>query len=372
MGDDARYADLAARLLRERPPAPPSHTSRDEGVSAVAQALAQRKRRRATRTALGAGAFAVAASAALVLFWPASGERREATRACSGGPCPSAARLDFARVEAPATVLSVGESLVAPLGAPASVVLATGTRITLDERSTLERREDTSTQRFAVLHGRARLQVAKLHAGERFLVETPSAEIEVRGTVFSVRVEEPVPGCPSRTAVEVEEGIVAVRSGGGELLVRAGEHWASECPEARPPAMLEPVHAAAAAPQPKSAAGPGHVAASTAVQAAPAAVVSAAPSSPALPVSMLTEQNDLYARAQVAQREGRRAEALAAYARLLELFPHGPLAETALVHRVRLLETSDAARARLEAKMYVERFADGIAAEEMQRLLRAP
>lgn len=372
MGEDTRYADLAARLLRERPPAPPSHTSRDEGISAVAQALALRKRRRTTRAALGAAAFAVAAGGALMLFWPASGERLVAAGACSGAPCPSARGLTLGIARGSGqNALAVGKSFVAPPDSPASVVLPTGTRITLDEGGALERREDTSTQRFAVLRGSARWQVAKLHAGERFLVETPSAEIEVRGTVFSVHIDEPAAGCPSRTSVDVEEGAVVVRFTGGELLLHGGDHWASACPAAAAAVVAHGAPSRAPAPAPKLVGTSVH-GVTAAVQVAPAQVTSAAPPSVALPVSMLTEQNDLYARAQLAQREGRPLEALSAYARLLELFPRGALAETAFVQRVRLLERSDPARARVEARLYVDRFPAGFGTAEMQRLLRAP
>lgn len=372
MGEELRYADLAARLLRERPPAPPSHTSRDEGVSAVAQALEQRKRRRTTRVALGALALTAAAGGALMLFWPARGERHAAAGACSGAPCSSARGLALGITHARGPdAFAGGKSFVAPLDEPASVVLPSGTRITLDERSALERREDTSTQRFAVLRGRARLQVAKLRAGERFVVETPSAEIEVRGTVFSVRIDEPAAGCATRTAVDVEEGAVAVRFTGGELLLHPGDHWTSPCPAVVSGVVAERPHAPGPAAEPKSAGTAAHAVTAT-VQVAPAAAASAAPPPVAVPVSMLTEQNDLYARAQLAQREGRRAEALDAYERLLELFPRGALAETALVQRVRLLERSNPARARVEARRYMDRFEGGFATAEMQRLLHTP
>jgi hypothetical protein len=266
-------------------------------------------------------------------------------------------------------------------------VLASGTRITLDERSAIECREDTKTQRFAMLRGRAKLHVAKLHTGERFLVETPNAEVEVRGTVFSVELDSPTPSCPSRTRVEVEEGAVAVRYAGAQILLHPGERWENACAEPSTSAVAAQragavPPAAALRPARKPVKSTASTVASPATAPAPAAVASlpapgqaAVPpvaDTSALPVSMLNEQNDLYARAQVAKREGRAGEALAAYARLLALFPNGQLAETAAVQRVRLLKATDPGRARAEAKRYVDHFPSGFAVAEMEGLAQSP
>ena len=69
-----------------------------------------------------------------------------------------------------------------------------------------------------------RLSVRHQTAAERFLVELPDGELEVRGTTFTVSA--------SATATErvaVEGGIVALRIRGlpAEILLQAGESWSA-------------------------------------------------------------------------------------------------------------------------------------------------
>ncbi|HTQ04008.1 MAG TPA: FecR family protein, partial [Polyangiaceae bacterium] len=252
--------------------------------------------------------------------------------------------------------LDAGQSIVAPAGAPTSVVLASGTQIALDAKSVLECREDTATQRFALLRGGAHLHVSKLSGGERFLVDTPQAEVEVRGTVFDVRIEPATAECGARTSVAVTEGRVEVRSAGSARALLPGDHWTSPCETPAVEASDD------AAPKRTAAvtAHPNHA------RSAPARASDEAP------VSALSEQNDLYARAEAARRDGRTGEALAAYARLLALFPNGQLAESAFVQRVRLLAQSDPARASADAERYLTRYPAGFARGEMAGLTRAP
>jgi hypothetical protein len=223
-----------------------------------------------------------------------------------------------------------------------------------------------------VLSGRAHLAVAKLHAGQRFLVETPNAELEVRGTAFSVRIDAATPTCTTRTEVEVEEGAVEVRSAGDRLLLHPGERWANDC---GPPVAAAPVPAAAALALATAPHRPHteRAAPLDSERPAPAAAVALpVPTPTSVAVSSLTEQNDLFARARSASREGRRGEALAAYARLLALFPNGPLAESASVEHVRLLAGRDPAAARDAAKAHLARYPSGLARAEMEALAGAP
>jgi hypothetical protein len=359
MVEPARYAALAARLLGERPPAPESRTSRDVGVSVVAHAMTLRRRRRAMRaTAIGV-ALVVAAGVALWIGF-AHRAREGRVAACAGADClPRVTGAPSGREHG----LSLGESLVVPDGQTSTVTLATGTRITLDGGA-LECRDDSATQRFAVLRGRAHLAVAKLLPGQRFLVETPNAELEVRGTAFSVRIDAATPTCETRTAVEVEEGAVEVRSGGGHFLLHPGERWANACSVVDPAPSSPPVaRPVAPAPHERDRDLPSASARAAAVRPAPSSGAATA-----IPVSSLTQQNDLYARAESASREGRREEALAAYARLLELFPRGPLAEGASVKRARLLAQKDRGAAREEARAYLARYPSGVARSEMEAL----
>jgi FecR protein len=77
--------------------------------------------------------------------------------------------------------------------------------------------------------------VRPLHEGERFLVRTGDAEVEVRGTLFHVAVEE-----DRLRSVDVTEGKVEVRYAGMTVLVGAGSSWrapSTSGPQAAPVAM---------------------------------------------------------------------------------------------------------------------------------------
>jgi ferric-dicitrate binding protein FerR (iron transport regulator) len=388
MTEPTRYAALAARLLRERTPAKESRLSRDVGISVVAHAMELgRRRRRNARVAVATLGFGVAAAVALAV-----GLRQRGELACRGAACAGEAHAS----EAARRVLDAGQSIVAPAGAPTSVVLASGTQIALDEKSMLECRDNTATQRFALLRGGAHLHVAKLGPSERFLVDTPQAEVEVRGTVFDVKVEPATGECAPRTRVSVQEGRVEVRAEGKQVVLVGGEHWASACARLTEPSdarTAEANGATASEPAPAPHVSPAstserHSANSPAASRGPQANARAASPNAALrpkatetpslafrnddAASALAEQNDLYAPAEAARRAGQSGEALAGYTRLLARFPRGQLAESAFVARVRLLARADGASARGEAERYLTRYPAGFARAEMQTLARAP
>jgi ferric-dicitrate binding protein FerR (iron transport regulator) len=364
MTEPTRYAALAARLLRERPEARESRLSRDVGISVVADAIAMRRKRRSARLA-GLG-FGLAAAAAVALFVGLAARMPSATAArCHGANCGGTSERTGRHG------LDAGQSIVAPAGAPTSVVLESGTQIALDAKSVLECRDATATQRFALLRGGAHLHVAKLRQNERFLVDTPHAEVEVRGTVFDVQIEPATSECTARTVVSVREGRVEVRAPGAGVSLVAGETWSSAC--TRPEAVTE-----SAAPKPTNA--PAHPRPTprlaTPAPNAAGSPLAPPPNAPVEPVatssSALSEQNDLYASAEAARRAGRGGEALATYARLLARFPQGQLAESAVVERARLLARTDPESARAEAERYLTRYPSGFARSEMQTLTRAP
>src|SRR5262249_49437272 len=78
--------------------------------------------------------------------------------------------------------------------------------------------------------------VTKLQPGHRFVVATPDAEVEVKGTRFELVVDGEASRCEPgiRTRLTVQEGVVAVRHGGSEVRVAAGSLWPA-CPPAPPP-----------------------------------------------------------------------------------------------------------------------------------------
>jgi hypothetical protein len=145
-----------------------------------------------------------------------------------------------------------------------------------------------------LVRGRAHLKVKKLHAGQRFHVLTPDADVQVRGTEFDVELR---PGSVPATCVRVQEGLVAVQAG-GEHLVAPGQSWGCEPPVAAPP----PAARRAAAP---------------------------ARSAPRETPSDLRAQNELFQSALEAERAGAYAEAGRLYRRLLARSPRGPLSAQA-------------------------------------------
>jgi outer membrane protein assembly factor BamD (BamD/ComL family) len=80
----------------------------------------------------------------------------------------------------------------------------------------------------------------------------------------------------------------------------------------------------------------------------------------------------LFAEGVALRRRGDVAGALRAYQDLIAEFPSSPLAENAMVERMRLLSTSERARAREEARRYLRRYPRGFALEEARRLTDEP
>ena len=106
-----------------------------------------------------------------------------------------------------------------------------GTTLEVDPRSELQLVRADVERWFRLARGAVSAHVTKLKAGERFVVATPDAEVEVRGTRFQVTVVPPDEACGQgvgRTRVgAVSEGVVVVRSLGHEVRVEAGHHWAT-------------------------------------------------------------------------------------------------------------------------------------------------
>jgi hypothetical protein len=357
VNDDHEYSQLAAELLAERSnEARPRSVDRMRGIAVVAQAISeQQHRRRRRRLLLACSGVAVAASVALAAgFWGAHhGSRREVSAVAAGTERGSVAGRPF----------EPGQSVVAAKGHSAVVNFGSITRIRLDELSELEYREGDATRRFALLRGAIHLRVAKLKPEQRFLVETPDAEIEVRGTEFDVAVPDSSSNCGgSRTRVSVREGAVEVRFQGQVARVPAGGHWPESCGASAARAEAKEPKAALSAPS-RSAELPSHAR----TQRVPVESAALQPSA-----SELAEQNDIFASAAAARHAGRIADALALYDRLLMRFPGGPLAESASIGKLRLLSRTDPEQARVEARRYLSRYPRGMARAEANALLKTP
>jgi hypothetical protein len=105
--------------------------------------------------------------------------------------------------------------------------IAAGTALRCDGTAIAEVvSSDARGVRFSLSAGRAVAEVGAVEPGFRFVVATPSAEIEARGTVFSVEVMNRY-----ATAVRVASGSVEVREvdGGAPIMVSAGEElWTGD------------------------------------------------------------------------------------------------------------------------------------------------
>lgn len=359
------FARLATELLADaqddgaRVP-PPSPEARLRAISAIEQAIVARQRQRRRSRWVGVVAAAAAVVVCGVGVAKLVTDLRAPTPVAVASPGVSMPVLAFTPVlhstgsvvvaNADDTLAAVpdgtpiarGKRLVArPLG-HATLAFATGTELTLEERSDLTIDEGGASQRFSLAGGAVSAHVAKLAPGQRFVVATPDAEVEVHGTTFRVAVVPSDPSCGGGTAtrVDVLEGVVVVRSRGGETSVTAGERWPAGCTQTASYTTTPPVL-------------------TIDKKAAPATSVT--------PSSQLTEQNDLFAEAVAAKRRGATGQALATFERFLAKYPGSPLAESAMAERMRLLRGSD--RGRAAAKQYLARFPGGFARADAQAIL---
>jgi hypothetical protein len=264
------------------------------------------------------------------------------------------------------SAVTSGDRVAAGAGDEVAMRLSTGSTVKVEAAGELQVLEAGPSQRFALLRGAMRAQVAKLRQGERFVVATGDAEVEVRGTAFRLSAGAADTVCEegSATRLEVFEGVVAVRRGGVTTLVGAGGRWPSNCrspsdPVAATTVPLDP------APRPPAEA-------SARVRRPAVAARPHAPTPVEDPGSTLAEENDLFARAVAARRRGDRQGALARFLELEHRFPTSPLGESAMVERMRLVGVADQEAARSVAREYLARYPAGFARSEAAVLAGDP
>jgi hypothetical protein len=211
------------------------------------------------------------------------------------------------------------------------------------------------------------LEVDKLTAVQRFVLELPDGELEVIGTHFGVRVE------PEGTRrVEVTEGRVALRLRGAlPISLGAGESWTAEreagraaappsVPAAEPPATPAP---AAAAPSERSLARARH----TALPEAKRALESPSGEQAA----RAGTHNDDFARAVAAFGAGDYGQAERLFRDFERRHAEDARQEDSMFLRaVARARRGDAAGARATAREYLERYPNGLRAPEAERLAR--
>jgi FecR protein len=388
------YADLVRRVVRQFRSEPTPSVPKDKRrlVAAVEEALRARARRRArvrsvVRSFVGA-TVGVAALLALVVgggaLWRRAGESH-AER--TGAPAARAlmvlgsgddARGDVISGDSRHLQLQRGMALEAGVRVVASPLgelrfgTAQGTLLALEPRGDLTVTEAGSTQRFALRSGAVRARVARLSAGERFLIETADAEIEVHGTAFRVAVVAADPTCGegTTTRVSVSEGVVSVRAGGRQARIYPNGAWPEGCATAPSAA---PATAHAVAPPPIVAANverSTHGARVPLERPAPSVPgVQPRPASPVTPASDLVSQNDLFSAAVEAKKDGRLSEAARLFGKLAAEHPRSPLLESATVQRMKLLAAIDPEAAARAAADYLARFPSGFARPDAEKLV---
>ncbi len=368
-------ARLATEALAREPVAVRPHTAaeRDRTIAALTRAMHSDARRRGwTRTA-AVSTFAVAAGIAALfviharskapspaLVVAAADVEVHATREAGGVRVWSGTTEKMLDDESPP--LATGDRIVADDEGAATLRLSTGTVLRLAGGGDLTVASRSAEQRFALEAGSVRADVAKVSPAHRFLVTTRDAEVEVHGTSFRVSVVPPVAACGAgtRTRVAVFEGVVAVRSGASETLLRAGDEWPRGCSVA--PAAAVPSSTG-------SAARPHRVTASRAAPdtaappPAPSPVIPVSPSSSVSP-SELALENALYGEAAGARRRGDERAAIAGYESFIARYPNSALAENCAAERMRLLAARDPRQGIDAARAYLARYPNGFARDE--------
>jgi hypothetical protein len=366
-----RYARLAARLFvqerRSIPPAPPAMGARAVAIAAIENAIVmRRRRRRTTQWAMTFAALSAAAVAALVIRrqWvdrpvPVLAVSAPSTEApIVAHPVGAGARIVLSGTQVPLPDgggLRSGSRILTPTNGGVNLSFTTGTSVALGAWGDMTLIGDGVAQVVRLDSGSVELHVAKLTAGQRFLVDTPDAEVEVRGTRFRVSIvpADPVCGHGTWTRVAVTEGVVEVRHAGTAARVGAGEEWPSDC--GRTASVLSP---------PKA----GMLAAPLAAPARSQRSMSRAPAGTSVE-STLGAQNNLFAQAAATKRSGDVLGAIALLDRFLAIYPTSPLTESVMVERMRLLRTADPARSATAATQYLIRYPNGFAHVEAESMV---
>lgn len=363
--NEPRLARLATTLLGKEQVSidPPSAEVELNTTSAIVIAIAREgRKRKAQKTA-----FAISAAAAAVLF--AFGARawvHRSTAAVAAAPAPTVAAQVMVTGHAVAggvvllhagheasleggSAIFAGDRVIASADGRAAVSLSTGSHLIVESGADMSVVEQDATQIFDLRTGSIRADVAKLGPAERFLVRTPDAEVEVRGTSFRVAVVgSDACSAGTLTRVYVSEGTVVVRSKGGESHVPAGTSWPTACAATEPAVIAAPAVVTAQAP-----ASVNHPAPATARP---------------MSASELAAQNQLYAEATAAKRRGDVTGALTLYQQFVGKYPSSWLAESATVERMRILAAQDHDRAREAAQAYLAKYPHGFARDEASEI----
>lgn len=273
------------------------------------------------------------------------------------------------------SAVAIGEGVQTAAASRATLELVDGAMVDLAERSAV-RIMDSGAQheQLALAAGSVFFQVPKLEHGHTLSVRTPDAVVTVRGTRFSVAIEQA--GAQVSTSVDVSEGRVQIDAAGRSFLLTAGQHWSSASKALPPAPSVAPAPAVPAAtlpPRSSAAIAPSARKPAKAVSASNPAVEASATSNSTLteraPSSSLADENALYARALRRANGGEYAGALADLDTLIREHPASPLLQSARVERFRALLRSGARAAAVrEARRYLSDYPDGFARSEAKQI----
>lgn len=260
-----------------------------------------------------------------------------------------------------------------PAWEPSAKLVAPSYRIDASPGASWQTLEQGAALRLKLGSGMFLVEVDKLTAVQRFVLELPDGELEVVGTRFGVRVE------PQRTRrVEVTEGRVALRL--RETLpisLGAGETWTAE-PETPPLAPAEPPAeppaeaASTLTPAPSAAAPSGPSVRKSPAKARATALpeTQPAPEPPAAEgAATAGRHDDDFARAMAAFGAGDYGQAERLF---LDFERHHPKdarhEDSTFLRAVARARRGDAEGARATARQYLERYPHGLRAPEAERL----
>lgn len=219
--------------------------------------------------------------------------------------------------------VSVGDELSTTAEGYASLDVGR-VRVDLSNATTMElTRIETRNQAYGLRAGRVDVSVPHVPSEKQNVeVITPNAVVRVRGTVFSVEVDNHS-GAPV-TRVQVTRGSVGVEHNGIQQVVDAGQSWSSAS------AAVADVNE----PEPED-----KVASPSGETSSPAAN-----RGQSVERSSLREQNQLFSRALQAQRRGNHRLAAQLFSTLVKKYPDSPLgpsAQTELGHAKAELERQE-------------------------------
>jgi hypothetical protein len=256
-------------------------------------------------------------------------------------------------------------SLVQSAAASSAELRTAKTALVLAEATELELSlPDANEERIALRSGRVVVQVDKGVAPRRAVViQTPHAEVLVRGTRFEVLVEPR--GGRSATEVHVSAGSVWVLERGEQVaLLTAGQSWSSTPAAVSAPAATADVREVAPT-------APALSEAAKSLRAPPQQAQKPRAEAPVL--GTLAEENRLFAAGLEARNRGDYPASAESFGELLARYPQTALRELAQVERLRALHRAgQSAKAAADARRYLAEHPDGFARGEARDLALKP